>query len=132
MKGSTLSIAYQASAIQDITRRLHSFCRALDTSDTFNFQCRLVVAETLNNIIEHSPKQGSSEFIQVNFSFWRRQLILSFVYWSPLFKPPEATVCVARTALSGRGWHIIRHYMDDVCYNHWMGMNTLILKKHLP
>ncbi len=132
MNDNTLSITYQAGAVDPILRRMQAFCKTINATEAFCFQSRVVVAEALNNIIKHSPENASDGFIRVNFCVTARHLVISLVYWSPEFGLPGEQPCVESTAPSGRGWHIIQQYMDEIYYNHWMGMNTLILKKRLP
>ncbi len=131
MAARTLSIRYLHSEVSGILQRLEAYCVELELNDTLSFQARVVVAEVLNNIIQHSPEPSREHrFIRVHFHFSDQQLTITMTYWSPRFPPPSEINYPESTALSGRGWPIIRDYIDEIHYHHFRGINSLILKKH--
>ncbi len=128
----TLSIGYTPVGASAVVNKLKSFCEQHHVPHELSFQTCVVAAEALNNIIKHSPRAAHDGFIKVSFNFLDDHITISLVYWCPEFSPPEDPTCPETEALSGRGWHIIHSYMDQVRYQHNMGMNTLVLIKNLP
>ncbi len=126
----TLSIGYNPVGASAVVSKLKQFCEANALDSEFNFQMCVVTAEAVNNIIQHSPKSANDGFIKVKFDYCADHLTISLVYWCPEFTPPENAHCPDTDSLSGRGWHIIQSYMDNVLYHHNVGMNTLVLTKN--
>lgn len=127
----TLSISYSPIGASAIVNQLKHFCEEHKVAEELVFQTCVVAAETLNNIIKHSPVSARDGFIKVTFDYHEDHLSLSLIYWCPEFAPPEEALCPDTDALSGRGWHIINSYMDRIRYHHHLGMNTLVLTKNL-
>jgi len=93
----------------------------------------LAVDEALSNIIRHAYKNRCDQEIELNcvahadcleFSFADRgeAADLSRLCAQPLDE----------SALGGRGTHLIRQIMDEVCYQRLPEGNGLTLKKYLP
>lgn len=99
-------------------------------------QCRritIAVDETLSNIIRHAYKNRCDQEIDLNFQAQSDCLEFSFVDHGEAADPSR--FCAApldEIAVGGRGTHIIRQIMDEVCYERLPEGNLLRLKKYLP
>jgi len=99
-------------------------------------QCRgitLAVDEALANIIRHAYKNRYDQEIEVYCQAGANRIEFRLVDRG---EPADlAKICAApmdAETLSGRGTHMIRSIMDEVCYEQVPGGNQLRLSKHLP
>lgn len=99
-------------------------------------QCRkitLAVDEALSNVMRHAYKNRSDREIELNCQANADCLEFSFVDHGESADP--ARFCsqpLDDASLSGRGTHLIRQIMDEVCYQRQFGRNRLSLRKYLP
>jgi len=99
-------------------------------------QCRsitLAVDEALSNVIRHAYHNRCDEEIELNC-----QRHSNYVEFSCVDRGEAADfsrICAQpldEAALGGRGTHLIRQIMDEVCYERLPQGNRLSLKKYLP
>jgi anti-sigma regulatory factor (Ser/Thr protein kinase) len=99
-------------------------------------ECRgitLAVDEALANVIRHAYHGDSGGTIEVNCR--ARDGQLEFTVLDQGEPPNPARLCphpLDDVSLSGRGTHLIRMAMDEVCYERVPGGNQLRLSKRLP
>ena len=93
----------------------------------------IAVDEALSNLIRHAYKNRCDREIELSCQAYADGLEFTFVDRG---EPAELTSVCAQPldeiALSGRGTHLIRQIMDEVCYERIPGGNRLRLKKYLP
>jgi len=93
----------------------------------------LAVDEALANIIRHAYKNRYDQEIELNCQAGADQMEFTLLDWG---EPPDpAKICAQpldNVSLSGRGTHLIKAIMDEVCYERVLGGNQLKLIKHLP
>jgi len=99
-------------------------------------QCRritLAVDEALSNIIRHAYKNRCDREIDLNCQAHSDCLEFSFVDHGEAADPSKfCAQPLSELAPGGRGTHIIRQIMDEVCYERLPEGNLLRLKKYLP
>ena len=99
-------------------------------------QCRritLAVDEALSNIIRHAYKNQCDQEIDLNFQAHSNCLEFSFVDRGEPADPSRfCAQPLNEVATGGRGTHLIRQIMDEVCYERLPEGNLLRLKKYLP
>jgi serine/threonine-protein kinase RsbW len=99
-------------------------------------ECRtvtLAVDEALSNIIRHAYKNRCDRKIDLSFQAHADGVEFTFIdYGEPLDRSRYCAEPLDATACSGRGTHIIRQVMDEVCYDRVAEGNRLRLKKYLP
>jgi anti-sigma regulatory factor (Ser/Thr protein kinase) len=99
-------------------------------------QCQsitLAVDEALCNLIQHAYKNRCDQEIELSCQAHSNCLEFSFVDHGEAVDPTR--ICAQpldETALGGRGTHLIRQIMDEVCYERLPEGNRLRLKKYLP
>jgi anti-sigma regulatory factor (Ser/Thr protein kinase) len=99
-------------------------------------QCRritLAVDEALSNVIRHAYKNRRDQEIELNCQAHSDYLKFTFVDRGEAMDP--ARFCAQPLddkAPGGRGTHLIRQIMDEVCYERLPEGNLLRLKKYLP
>lgn len=116
-----------------VRRTVSEFAAVLAFKDD---QCRaitLAVDEALSNIIRHAYKNRCDREIELRFHAARDCLEFTFVDRG---EPVDQSKCCAQpldaVALGGRGTHLIRQIMDEVCYERVSDENRLRLRKYLP
>jgi len=99
-------------------------------------ECRgiaLAIDEALANIIRHAYRDDHDRAIEVSCQARIDRLEFTLLDQG---EAPDPTRLGAHplddVALSGRGTHIIRKMMDDVCYERVPGGNQLRLSKRFP
>ena len=99
-------------------------------------QCRsitLAVDEALSNVIRHGYKNRCDQEIELNCQGHSNCLEFSFVDRGEAADPSRfCAQPLDEAALGGRGTHLIRQIMDEVCYERIPEGNRLSLKKYLP
>jgi serine/threonine-protein kinase RsbW len=99
-------------------------------------QCRsiaLAIDEALSNVIRHAYKNRRDQ--EVELFCQARMDCLEFTFVDRGESADPAKFCgqpLDDVALGGRGTHLIRQIMDDVCYERLPDRNRLCLKKFLP
>lgn len=99
-------------------------------------QCRrisLAVDEALSNVIRHAYKNQCDQEIEVHCQECADCLEFIFVDRGEEADPTRfCSQPLDEIALAGRGTHLIRQIMDEVCYERVSEGNRLRLKKYLP
>jgi anti-sigma regulatory factor (Ser/Thr protein kinase) len=99
-------------------------------------QCRsitLAVDEALSNILRHAYKNRRDQQIELSCQTHSGYLEFNFVDHGEA--ADRSRICAQisdENASGGRGTHLIREIMDEVCYERVPEGNRLRLKKHLP
>jgi len=99
-------------------------------------QCRgiaLAIDEALSNVIRHAYKNRCDQEIELHCQ--AHADCLEFIFVDRGESADPAKFCgqpLDEVALGGRGTHLIRQIMDEVCYERLPGRNRLCLKKFLP
>ena len=99
-------------------------------------QCRMIalaVHEALSNVIRHSYKNRCDQEIDINCQ--THSDCLEFVIFDTGEPADLSRICahpLDDDSLGGRGTHLIRQIMDEVCYERVAEGNRLRLKKDLP
>ena len=93
----------------------------------------IAVDEALSNIIRHAYKNRCDQEIDLNFQAHADCLEFSFVDRGEAADPSRfCAETLDEIATGGRGTHLIRKIMDEVCYERLPEGNLLRLKKYLP
>jgi len=99
-------------------------------------QCQritLAVDEALSNVMRHAYKNRCDREIDLSFHSQPDCLEITFFdYGEPADLSKICGQPLDHVALGGRGTHLIKQIMDEVCYERVPGGNRLRLKKYLP
>src|SRR5271154_350394 len=93
----------------------------------------LAVDEALANVIRHAYKGRYDEEIELNCRIVGDQLEVTLLDCGE--SPDPARICgqpLDEVSLGGRGTHLIKAIMDEVCYERVPRGNQLTLIKYLP
>lgn len=126
-----LNLKAQAVApeVVKVTEEVDRFLMLKDLPAETRFQVTVVLAEALNNIIEHALPNNPEESIRLKCKYFSDRLELELTDDGvPLSNFPNARI-PEHDAESGRGWPIIIHWMDEVSLNRKHDSNCLFLKK---
>ena len=98
-------------------------------------QCQsiaLAVDEALSNIIRHAYKNRCDQEIEIRFRAEGDCLEFTLVdRGEPIDRSKYCAQPLNGIALGGRGTHLIRQIMNEVCYERLSEENLLCLKKYL-
>jgi anti-sigma regulatory factor (Ser/Thr protein kinase) len=99
-------------------------------------ECRcitLAVDEALSNVIRHAYKNQTDR--EISLTCHAQADCLEFDFSDHGDPPDLSRICghpLDEIAVGGRGTHLIKQIMDEVCYERVSGENRLRLKKYLP
>jgi serine/threonine-protein kinase RsbW len=100
----------------DIERRL----RQHDYGERDIFSIKLALEEALINAIKHGNQLDRNKKVRVAFCVTSDRFDVTIADEGPGFDPadvPDPTAVENLERPSGRGLMLMRHYMNDVCYN---------------
>jgi serine/threonine-protein kinase RsbW len=100
----------------DIERRL----RQHDYGERDIFSIKLALEEALINAIKHGNQLDRNKKVRVAFRVTSDRFDVTIADEGPGFDPadvPDPTAVENLERPSGRGLMLMRHYMNDVCYN---------------
>ncbi len=92
------------------------------------FQFSVCVTEALNNILEHSEAQIERVHLDITIEPSRLSVVIK--QKAQAFTPPHNDFTNI-LAISGRGWSIMREWLDTIEYTHKNGVNILTLAKNV-
>jgi len=126
------SIQATADTVETAINQISHYCISIGFNNDECFRIQVVLAEALNNIIEHALLGRHNEFIEIHYQSHKSMFIINIIdRGTPLLSPPNSELPTWE-AESGRGWPIIYSWMDEVSHQHSNNKNQLILKKYLP
>ena len=127
-----LAITARADSAHTCLDTLRKYCFTIGFNTEECFHIEVVLAEVINNIVEHALLDRPDEFIKIRCSAVKTMLVIEVLdNGKPLLTVPKDTL-PDWDAESGRGWPIIYSWMDEVTYCHSNHQNQLVLKKSLP
>ncbi len=128
-----MKINYHAKDVQEAVDKLQALCGQQGFDEKFQFELSLCLMEALNNIIEHShvsALEGVITIICEPFVTLRHHGIRIEVRdTAPDYTPPKPSTESEPMALSGRGWQIMREWLDNIVYSRSNNINCLCLTK---
>lgn len=133
-----LVVKSRPNAVRNTLVQLRRVVAPLETAPTFIDRLELVLAEALNNVVEHAYRDNPDGTIWLRFSSDPSGLIIQIrdngvaAPDSPTLDQPQFPNLAAVKTLpeGGFGRHLIRHLADRVEYRRLSGQNCLIL--HVP
>jgi len=98
-----LSIQATAEAIETAIHQINHYCSAIGFDNEQCFRIQVVLAEALNNIIEHALPDKPDELIDIHYHSQQSILIINIIdSGTELLSPPNSEL-PAWEAESGRG-----------------------------
>ena len=133
-----LSLSTPASdlAVRDVLARIRSWLHASALTDEDRGTVEIVLAEALNNIVEHAYPADAPGEIRLDLALDQARLVCVLSDHGtalPGLRPPDGTLPahdVARDAFpeGGFGWFLIRDLADRIDYRRAAGWNHLSLE----
>ena len=128
-KNNILQIDSRLELVAEVATAISNYCQALKLDKQICFQIELCAVEAINNAIIHAYQNQPDH--QVDIEWWFDSPCL-FIKISDsglrMQKMPEDKL-VPPDAESGRGWFIMRQWMDEVAYTSDGNCNSLVLQK---
>ena len=127
-----LLIPANAIAVADATSRIGKYCQQQELPTDVCFQVELIVAEALNNIVEHALDDKPNTKIEFNCCYEGDVLTIEIVDdGKPLNQLPSTQDMPELEAESGRGWPIIYSLVDEVKIMREGERNCLVVEKRV-
>lgn len=123
--------------IQRVDTAIEEFTEQLDLPFSVVFQIRLVVEELFTNIVSYAYDDDGLHEIFVTVAYENDRLELTLVddgmEFNPLTVDPHHNVgdTIEELEIGGKGWTLVRAYMNEFEYDYSDGKNHLKLVKHL-
>ncbi|MCB1342892.1 MAG: ATP-binding protein [Pseudooceanicola sp.] len=136
LQGGSERFAATDSESRDAVGRVMAALRRQGWPSDFLGSVEIVLAETLNNVVEHAYRGQPSGEVAVDFTLDGRDLWLRvmdrgtpFASGVPPVGHPADVHCLPE---GGFGWHLIRSLSDEIQYAHQAGANRLAIRMALP
>jgi sigma-B regulation protein RsbU (phosphoserine phosphatase) len=131
MKADVISMNAVATEIPGTAERIASLGATAGLDDQACFQIKVVMAEVLNNVVNHASPARNAETIEIHCQIDIDHFeVTTRDHGKPLDIQPTHEFPQVYTE-GGRGWPIILNWMDSVEYQSQAGCNLLTLKKSL-
>lgn len=123
--------------IQRVDTAIEEFAEQLNLPFAVVFQIRLVVEELFTNIVSYGYEDNEIHEVLVSVEHHADRLELSLIddakQFNPLLVDSNANVgeTLDDVEIGGKGWTLVRAYMDAFDYNYIDGKNHLKLIKNL-
>jgi serine/threonine-protein kinase RsbW len=128
-----MKIASDPRLLAIVRGTISELAMALGFQDKQRRGITLAVDEALSNIIRHAYKNQCDHEIELNCQ--AQEDFLEFTFLDRGEPADLSRICAQpldKAALGGRGTHLIRQIMDEVCYERVGEVNKLCLRKYLP
>lgn len=123
--------------LQRVDTAIEEFAEQLDLPFSVVFQLRLVVEELFMNVVNYAYDDAATHEILITVECSDEQVELHIVDDGKAFDPLTIDYAVKEDEkleemeIGGKGWTLIRAYMDDIEYAYEDGKNHLKLVKTL-
>jgi sigma-B regulation protein RsbU (phosphoserine phosphatase) len=132
-KPARFIIPASVKGVADVTAKAGKYCQRHNLPEAFCFQVEVVVAEVLNNVLEHALPGHAKNKIELICHLQDDQFLIETIDDGlPLQTLPGDKGMPTSWAESGRGWPIVNNWMDEISFNRADDRNHLLMKKHIP
>lgn len=135
----TLAIPSMQSAVSIVVAQVCTWLRGHGVPEPLRQDVELVLAEALNNVVEHAYLYREDGEIELTVRLTPEEMTLEIVDSGQSFEgpPPPREISPEELALEdlpegGFGWNLIHTLTDDVSYRHEAGRNYLLMRRALP
>ena len=125
------SIDSRLERVSDVGMSLNQWCRQHGMDEMACYQVQTAVTEAINNAILHAYANQPGNTIEVRCTLTSEKLCIEVIDQGIGMQKLPADVEPSADAESGRGWWIMRRWMDGVSYSSEQGVNRLLLHKAL-
>jgi hypothetical protein len=132
MNQLTLYMHPDTISLDQTVERFQADMNNLGFNADFAFQYSVCLAEALNNILEHTPKELLSEkdIIQIKSYIFSSSMMTDIAYHAPKFQVEKKSLG-EDVSDRGRGYSIMNLWLDELIYSHANGYNHLKMLKQL-
>jgi anti-sigma regulatory factor (Ser/Thr protein kinase) len=128
----TIQIDCDASCVALAAECVRAYCNHHCVDESTLFQIVTCVMEALNNVIEHAAYERPGERIYVVCMIVKNQVIVQMIDRGGPMRETPPLAAPGLNAEHGRGWLIMRGWMDAIIYRRRRGENFLQLRKAFP
>lgn len=131
IKKYKLKIQSHLDLVSDAVNCILDFCQEMGMDEMDCYQVKTSLTEGINNAIIHAYDNHTDQ--KVNLIWWNDNgyLKIEISDQGKVMRKQPPDIEPALDADSGRGWWIMRRWMDSIDYHSQNGHNTLILTKKL-
>jgi len=114
-----------------VANAISAFCHSIQLDENITYQIETCVVEAVNNAIIHAYQNQPKHIVTIKWQMLNKEIRITIQDCGMMMKRIPADKPVSLEMESGRGWYIMRQWMDDVSYNSKSGNNYLILKRSI-
>ncbi|MCU7836157.1 MAG: ATP-binding protein [gamma proteobacterium symbiont of Taylorina sp.] len=118
-------------SVPQVNTLLSLFFKQHHIDENTCFQLELCAVEAVNNAIIHAYANKPGGKITIEYSLFHKQLEIKISDSGAAMQQAIPEHLVAPESEGGRGWYIMKQWMDSVEYMSKQGTNTVILRKTL-
>ncbi|MDH3527205.1 MAG: ATP-binding protein [Gammaproteobacteria bacterium] len=131
MKTAILRIDSDARQVDAVISVLEEHCRASGLTEQETYQLTCAVVEGVNNVIEHAYNRQPGCPVELRWTQASNRINVEIRDWGDALAGEPDGAPPASDAEQGRGWFIMRQWLDAVDYQRDGDCNRLRLTRHL-
>lgn len=127
----SLQIDSHADCVASVSHRINELCRQHGMDEMNSYQVQTAATEAINNAILHAYENRPGHQVDIEWSLVDRQVCIKVSDCGKTMQQIPPDIEPSPQAESGRGWWIMRRWMDSVEYEKADGVNRLIMKRKI-
>lgn len=127
----TIVIESRLDCVAELGRSINAFCAGQGLDEMARFQVQTAATEAINNAILHAYDNNPRHRVTVNCSVESDMLMIEVIDQGRKLQQLPPDIEPPAEAESGRGWWIMRRWMDRVEYSSSEGVNRLRLYRRV-
>jgi serine/threonine-protein kinase RsbW len=117
--------------VAEAANRIASACAKAGLDQLQSYQATTCAVEAINNAIVHAYRENDG-YIAVRWRCSDDTVVIEVADQGVSMQATPTAETPDPRAECGRGWHIIREWMDEASYERRDNENVVIMAKHLP
>lgn len=126
----TLTINSDLKEVAQVAETIHTFCLKQGCSEDIAFQIEVCVVEAINNSIIHSYHNKMGHSIDILYAYKKNNLYFEISDYGEAISEIPTDIPDAMD-VGGRGWFIMRQWMDNVEYHRIENCNKVCLTRNI-
>ena len=127
----SLQIDSRLDCVAPVGERINTLCREQGMDEMNSYQIRTAVTEAVNNAIIHAYDNQHGHKVTVDWSLQDQTICIQVSDGGKIMSKLPPDIEPPPEAESGRGWWIMRRWMDQVDYDSNNGLNRLIMYRKI-
>jgi len=126
-----LEITSRLENVANVANQITQFCSQIGLDEMTVYQIETCIVEAVNNAIIHAYSRQPDKIVKILGRIDSNTLIIEVIDKGKTMQQMPANKPVSIEQESGRGWYIMRQWMDEADYESVDRVNCVRLKKRI-